>query len=181
MLYRPRPGDSRTRGGPLRSFPQARDRRSRAGTVQQEYASLVGPDGGGIAWSLRPFRVLAETCRHHNHLSDGDIVHEQIDPAVSGRARRRDQTSRHLSVSGSARTREDRNMSRSATAITLALLGGLLTLSGCASVRQKEAADTGGLLTAAGFQQRLADSPERLAHLRTMSPLKLGVDCAVPI
>ena len=64
-------------------------------------------------------------------------------------------------------------MSRSATAITLALLGGLLTLSGCASVRQKEAADTGGLLTAAGFQQRLADSPERLAHLRTMPPLKL--------
>ena len=63
-------------------------------------------------------------------------------------------------------------MSRSATVITLALLG-LLTLSGCASVRQKEAADTGRLLTAAGFQQRLADSPERLAHLRTMPPLKL--------
>jgi hypothetical protein len=64
-------------------------------------------------------------------------------------------------------------MSRSATVITLALLGGLLTLSGCASIRQKEAADTGRLLTEAGFQQRLADSPERLAHLRTMSPLKL--------
>jgi hypothetical protein len=64
-------------------------------------------------------------------------------------------------------------MSRSATVITLALLGGLLTFSGFASVRQKEAADTGRLLTAAGFQQRLADSPERLAHLRTMSPLKL--------
>ena len=64
-------------------------------------------------------------------------------------------------------------MSRSATVITLALLGGLLTLSGCASVREKEAADTGRLLTAAGFQQRLADSPERLAYLRTMPPLKL--------
>ena len=64
-------------------------------------------------------------------------------------------------------------MSRSATVITLALLGGLLTCSGFASVRQREAADTGRLLTAAGFQQRLADSPERLAHLRSMSPLKL--------
>jgi uncharacterized protein YceK len=64
-------------------------------------------------------------------------------------------------------------MSRSATVITLALLGCLLTLSGCASVRQREAADTGRLLIAAGFQQRLADSPERLAHLRTMTPLKL--------
>jgi len=65
-------------------------------------------------------------------------------------------------------------MSRSATVITPDAFRR-------ASVRQKEAADTGGLLTAAGFQQRLADSPERLAHLRTMSPLKLGVDCAVPI
>jgi len=57
--------------------------------------------------------------------------------------------------------------------ITFALLGGLVTLSGCASVRQREAADTGQLLTAAGFQQRLADSPERLARLRSMPPLKL--------
>jgi len=57
--------------------------------------------------------------------------------------------------------------------ITFALLGTLVTLSGCASVRQREAADTERLLTAAGFQQRLADSPEGLAHLRTMPPLKL--------
>ena len=71
-------------------------------------------------------------------------------------------------------------MSRSATVITLALLGGLLTLSGCASVRQRDAADTGRLLIAAGFQQRLADSPERLAHLRTMSPLKLIYTFADP-
>jgi uncharacterized protein YceK len=69
--------------------------------------------------------------------------------------------------------RKDRNMSRLAMVIKFALLGGLVTLSGCASVRQREAADTGRLLTAAGFQQRLADSPERLAHLRTMPPLKL--------
>jgi hypothetical protein len=64
-------------------------------------------------------------------------------------------------------------MSRLAMVIKFALLGGLVTISGCASVRQREAADTGRLLTAAGFQQRLADSPERLAQLRTMPPLKL--------
>jgi len=57
--------------------------------------------------------------------------------------------------------------------IAFALLLGVLALSGCASVRRQEAADTERLLTGAGFQQRLADSPERLAHLRTMPPLKL--------
>jgi len=69
--------------------------------------------------------------------------------------------------------RKDRNMSRLAMVITFALLGGLVALSGCASVRQREAVDTERLLTGAGFQQQLADSPERLAHLRTMPPLKL--------
>ena len=64
-------------------------------------------------------------------------------------------------------------MSRLAMVITFALLGGLVTLSGYASVRQREAVDTERLLTGAGFQQQLADSPERLAHLRTMPPLKL--------
>jgi len=64
-------------------------------------------------------------------------------------------------------------MPRFAMAIAFALLAGPLALSGCTSVRQREAADTERLLTAAGFQQRLADSPERLAHLRTMPPLKL--------
>jgi len=64
-------------------------------------------------------------------------------------------------------------MGRLARVIAFALLGGLLVLSGCASIRRQEAADTERLLGAAGFQQRLADSPERLAHLRTMPPLKL--------
>lgn len=64
-------------------------------------------------------------------------------------------------------------MPRFPMAIAFALLAGPLALSGCASVRQREAADTERLLTAAGFQQRIADSPERLAHLRTMPPLKL--------
>lgn len=57
--------------------------------------------------------------------------------------------------------------------IAFVLLSGLLALSGCATVRQREAADTERLLTAAGFQQQLADSPERMAHLRTMPALRI--------
>jgi hypothetical protein len=40
-------------------------------------------------------------------------------------------------------------------------------------VRQREVVDTERLLTVARFQQQLADSPERLAYLRTRPPLTL--------
>ncbi len=64
-------------------------------------------------------------------------------------------------------------MGKLAMVIAFVLLSGLLALSGCATVRQREAADTERLLTAAGFQQQLADSPERMAHLRTMPALRI--------
>jgi len=49
----------------------------------------------------------------------------------------------------------------------------LLVLSGCATIRRHEADNTERMLTAAGFQMRPADTPERLAHLSTMPPYKV--------
>lgn len=49
----------------------------------------------------------------------------------------------------------------------------LLVLAGCATIRRYEATSTEQLLTAAGFQMQPADSPERLAALATIPPLKL--------
>jgi hypothetical protein len=48
-----------------------------------------------------------------------------------------------------------------------------LPLAGCATVRRSEARDAEQLLAAAGFQPRSADTPERLANLKTMPPRKL--------
>ena len=60
-------------------------------------------------------------------------------------------------------------MTRSLVLLTAALLA----LAGCATIRRQQATDTEQLLAAAGFQMRLADTPERLAHLDTIPPLKL--------
>lgn len=49
----------------------------------------------------------------------------------------------------------------------------LLVLAGCATIRRYEATATEQLLAVAGFQRQAADSPERLAALDTMPPLKL--------
>ena len=55
-------------------------------------------------------------------------------------------------------------------ALALALLMG-----GCAAMRQDEAKKTDDLLAAAGFKVRPADTPEKLAHLKAMQPLKLSM------
>src|SRR2546422_10074193 len=55
----------------------------------------------------------------------------------------------------------------------LVFAAALLTLSGCAALRRHEAASTEQLLSAAGFQMRTGDSPERRHDLATMPPLKI--------
>jgi len=55
----------------------------------------------------------------------------------------------------------------------LVFAAALLTLSGCAALRRHEAASTEQLLSAAGFQMRTGDSPERRDDLATMPPLKI--------
>ena len=55
-------------------------------------------------------------------------------------------------------------------ALALAFLMG-----GCAAMRQEEAQKTDDLLAAAGFKVRPADTPEKLAHLKAMQPLKVSM------
>lgn len=55
-------------------------------------------------------------------------------------------------------------------ALALAFLMG-----GCAAMRQDEAQKTDDLLAAAGFKVRPADTPEKLAHLKAMQPLKVSM------
>jgi len=55
----------------------------------------------------------------------------------------------------------------------LLIAAAILTATGCASLRQKDAASTEELLAAAGFQMRPADTPERLANLKSMPSRKV--------
>lgn len=54
-----------------------------------------------------------------------------------------------------------------------ALLGSLMLLAGCQAIEEEEAQTTEQLLAAAGFQMKVADTPERLAHLKTLTQLQL--------
>ena len=56
--------------------------------------------------------------------------------------------------------------------VVLALIVALL-LAGCAAIQRREAQDTEQLLAAADFQAKPADTPEKLANLRTMPPRQL--------
>jgi hypothetical protein len=58
-----------------------------------------------------------------------------------------------------------------AAAFTAASLSGF---SGCAAIRNQEAIKTERVLAAAGFQMKLADSPEKLAHLATLPQRNLA-------
>jgi len=53
-----------------------------------------------------------------------------------------------------------------------------LALTGCAAIEkqeaQQQASQTEQLLSAAGFQMKLADTPQKLAHLQALTPLKLA-------
>jgi hypothetical protein len=46
-------------------------------------------------------------------------------------------------------------------------------LSACASAARQDASEIEPLLLAAGFQKRVADTPEKLAHLRALPALKM--------
>ena len=43
-----------------------------------------------------------------------------------------------------------------------------LTLAGCAAMQKNDVMDTEGLLAEAGFQKHAADTPEKMAHLKTL-------------
>ena len=48
-----------------------------------------------------------------------------------------------------------------------------LSLTGCAAIRAHQTAETEQVLVAAGFQMKPADTPEKLAHLQTLTPRKV--------
>jgi hypothetical protein len=53
----------------------------------------------------------------------------------------------------------------------IAVLG--IALAGCAAMEKSNATDTEQLLAAAGFNMKLADTPEKLSHLKTLTQRKV--------
>jgi hypothetical protein len=66
-----------------------------------------------------------------------------------------------------------RSMRRTAirSAVVVAVIFGLS--SGCATIRRHSTLETEQMLSAAGFHMKLADTPEKLAHLQTLTPRRL--------
>lgn len=58
------------------------------------------------------------------------------------------------------------------TAVVFVVLG--MVLGGCAALQKNEVSDVEGLLTKAGFRKQVADTPERLAHLNSLSQGKFS-------
>lgn len=56
---------------------------------------------------------------------------------------------------------------------TVIVIGLGMILAGCAVIQGQKAIQMERLLAAAGFQMRLADSPEKLRHLKTLTQRKL--------
>lgn len=46
-------------------------------------------------------------------------------------------------------------------------------LAGCAAIQKSDATSTEQLLVAAGFKMQLADTPEKVAHLKTLTQRKV--------
>jgi hypothetical protein len=59
-------------------------------------------------------------------------------------------------------------MTRYVVAVVLIVL-----FAGCAAMREERARDKENMLAAAGFQMKPADTSKRVAHLQTLTPLKL--------
>jgi hypothetical protein len=55
----------------------------------------------------------------------------------------------------------------------VALVGVLIALGGCATIRRHATLDTEQVLAAAGFLMKLGDTPEKLASLRALPPRML--------
>jgi hypothetical protein len=62
------------------------------------------------------------------------------------------------------------------TTLTLPLVALGLSVTGCATIRAHQTAETEQILAAAGFQVKLADTPEKLARLQTLTPRKVVRD-----
>ncbi len=45
----------------------------------------------------------------------------------------------------------------------------VMIFAGCAALQKNEVSDVEGLLTKAGFQKHVADTPEKLTHLKTLA------------
>jgi hypothetical protein len=59
------------------------------------------------------------------------------------------------------------------TTLILPLVALGLSVTGCAAIRAHQTAETEQILAAAGFQVKPADTPEKLAHLQTLTPRKV--------
>lgn len=66
-------------------------------------------------------------------------------------------------------------MNRSSTRalIAAAIAASVFAMTGCASIEREEATSTEQMLAASGFEMRLADTPQKLAHLKTLTQHKL--------
>jgi hypothetical protein len=67
------------------------------------------------------------------------------------------------------RTREPRRW----TTLMLALVALGVSVTGCTAIRAHQTAETEQILVAAGFNVKSADTPEKLAHLQTLTPRKV--------
>ena len=59
------------------------------------------------------------------------------------------------------------------TTLILPLVALSLSVTGCAAIRAHQTVETEQVLAAAGFQVKPADTPEKLAHLQTLTPRKV--------
>ena len=50
----------------------------------------------------------------------------------------------------------------------------VMIFSGCAALQKNEVSDVEGLLTKAGFQKHVADTPQKLAHLKTLAQNRIS-------
>lgn len=62
---------------------------------------------------------------------------------------------------------------RSRWHLGMALAALIPVVGGCAALRKSDVDSQEQLLSAAGFQMKLADSPQKIAHLQTLTPQKL--------
>lgn len=62
---------------------------------------------------------------------------------------------------------------RTGGAAIAAVLAAAIAIGGCAAIRKQEGLQMDRLLAAAGFQVRPANTPEKIAQLKTLTPLKV--------
>lgn len=57
--------------------------------------------------------------------------------------------------------------------LRMTVIGMMVLLAGCAAIEREDAEQTEQTLAAAGFQIKLADTPEKMAHLQTLTQHEL--------